>query len=249
MSEAKVPGGSAYAPTSHGAVMAIARLTLTRFLRSKTIYVAAFFAAIPLFPLLVRIRYIENPADAWDGFVKLTAYIQLLVMSLLAAPAIAEEIEDKTYTYLWSRPIPRWTILAGKLLIGGLVGIVLMAACLALGSQIAQVSDPGAITSAIMAMGLGVVATGCIASCLGTLMPKHALAVCLAYFMVLDLSIGAMPFAAARISVMHNVVAIAGVGADQDTFATSLLWLLGLSVFWTSITIWRLGRKELSTGS
>ena len=224
---------TAYAPSSVGAVMAIAQLTLTRFLRSKVIFVAGILAMLPLIPLLVATNQDTEIAENWRGLIGVSALVQLLVASLLTAPVIAEEIDDKTYAYLWSRPIPRWSILAGKLLVGSLVAIVMIGISLGLGSKIA----------------LGVIATGCIASALGTLLPKHPLAVSVSYFLVLDFGIGVMPFAAARMSVMHNVIAISGVGPDANTIVTSILWLVGLSVFWTTITLRRLVRKELSTGS
>ncbi len=249
MSEAKVAASTAYSPSSIGAVIAIAQLTLTRFLRSKTLWVAAILAVIPLLPLLIGAREAKDPIQNWEKFIKIAAYMQLLVVSLLTAPAIAEEIEDKTYTYLWSRPIPRWTVLAGKLLIGGILGTAMMAISLGLGSQIAGLTDPVVIATGITAMTLGVITTGCIASCFGTLLPKHPLAISISYFMVLDLGISATPFSGARFSVMHNVIAISGFGPHANTVITSALWLLGLCVFWTGISLSRLSRKELSTGS
>tara|TARA_R110002096_G_scaffold299503_6_gene494192 strand:- start:94790 stop:95524 length:735 start_codon:yes stop_codon:yes gene_type:complete len=240
---------TAYAPSSVGAVMAIAQLTLTRFLRSKVIFVAGILAMLPLIPLLVATNQDTEIAENWRGLIGVSALVQLLVASLLTAPVIAEEIDDKTYAYLWSRPIPRWSILAGKLLVGSLVAIVMIGISLGLGSKIANVSDVATIAKAVGGMALGVIATGCIASALGTLLPKHPLAVSVSYFLVLDFGIGVMPFAAARMSVMHNVIAISGVGPDANTIVTSILWLVGLSVFWTTITLRRLVRKELSTGS
>lgn len=240
---------TAYAPTAVGSVVAIAKLTLTRFLRSKVIYVAGVIAMLSLLPLIITSKQHDDAGRHWSDFIDVTAFVQLLVASLLTAPVIAEEIDDKTYAYLWSRPIPRWTILAGKLIVGCLIAIVIMGVCLILGSQIANVSDTSALVSAFSGMALGVVATGCIASGFGTLMPKHPLAIAISYFLVLDLGIGAMPFAAARLSVMHNVFAISGVGPNANTIVTSVLWLAGLSVFWTTITLRRLVRKELSTGS
>ena len=43
------------------------------------------------------------------------AMVELVVMALLSsvfvASSIGEEIEERTITYLWSRPLPRWTLL------------------------------------------------------------------------------------------------------------------------------------------
>ncbi len=241
--------GTAYAPSGAGAVAAIAQLTLTRFLRSKIIFVAGVIALLPMIPLIVTSSQHDNAGRHWKEFIELTAFVQLLVASLLTAPVIAEEIDDKTYAYLWSRPIPRWAILAGKLLVGCLISIAMMSICLVLGSRVAKVGDPAAIVSALVGMALGVVTTGCMASAFGTLLPKHPLAASIGYFLVLDLGIGAMPFAIARFSVMHNVVALSGYGPDANTVVASVFWLLGLAALSTASTLRRLARKELSTGS
>ncbi len=242
-------GNASLVPSGMSAVVAIAQLTLIRFLRSKTIFVASVLALLPLVPLLVGAGKGDPPEENWENFLGVAAYMQLLVAALLMAPVIAEEIDDKTYTYLWSRPIPRWSVLFGKLLVGGLLAVGMMSICLVVGSQIAHIKSPGLIATALAAFAIGVFAAGSIAACFGTLLPKHPLAVSISYLLVLDFGIGAMPFAISRISVMHNVIALSGHGPHANTLATSLAWLMGITVFWTAITLWRLGRKELSTGS
>src|SRR6185503_12480129 len=55
---------------------------------------------------------------------------QLLVLAVLPpmfiASSIGEEIEDRTITYLWSRPIPRWAVLIGKFLALAPIAVVLV---------------------------------------------------------------------------------------------------------------------------
>ncbi len=239
--------GTSYSPSSARATIAIASLTLRRLTRSKAIWVAGFMGLLPLIPLLITQSHTDDPEVHWRNFMQFTAYMQLLVGAMLTAPIIAEEIEDKTYAYLWSRPIPRWTVFAGKLLVGASLAAAIMATAAMLGNSMIGASSE--LPMAVVAIVLGVFSSGCLAACFGTLLPKHPLAFSLAYFMVLDFGIGAMPFALARISVMHNVISLAGLGEHADTTGTSLLWLLGIGGFATALTLWRLGRKELSTGS
>lgn len=240
--------GTSFAPTTGGAVAAIAALTLKRFLRSKAVYVAGAMGLLTLIPLLISKSQSDNPARHWSDFLQFAAYMQLLVAAMLTAPIIAEEIEDKTYAYLWSRPIPRWTVFIGKLFVGASIAALIMSVGITIGNSMID-GMSSELPRAVLAIVLGVFVTGSVAACFGTLLPKHPLAVSLAYFMVLDFGIGAMPFALARISVMHNVVALAGIGEHAGTTATSMLWLLGVGAFATVITLRRLVRKELSTGS
>lgn len=231
------------------AVTTIAALTTRRLLRSKILLIAAFFACLPLLPFLLGAGRDYSPETRWREFMVITAGIQLLVTALLAAPAIAEEIEDKTYAYLWSRPISRWTVLAGKLLTASAIGIAIFIASAIAGSVVVGISDLALLIRGIAALALGVVAAGCMAAAFGTLMPKHPLAFSISYFLVLDLGIGSMPFAGARISVMHNVMSVAGLGNDEQSVLSGILWLVGLATFWTAIGLWRLTRNEMSTGS
>src|SRR5690606_319638 len=112
----------------------------------------------------------------WRDFVGLTSAMQLLVAALLAAPAIAEEIEDKTYAYLWSRPISRWTVLAGKLVTASLLGMALFAVAAVAGKAVTGFSDGVMVGKAILGLGLGVITACCMAAAFGTLMPKYPLA-------------------------------------------------------------------------
>jgi hypothetical protein len=230
------------------ATMAIARLSLMRFLRSRILLVAAVFAFLPLLPFALGADSEASVEVRWEHYFKSLAYVHMLVAALLMAPAIAEEIEDKTYTYLWSRPIPRWSVLAGKLLIGSLIASILLGASALVATGVAGTPEGSILARSLVAVFLGVIAVGCISSSLGILLPKHPLAGAITYFLVLDSMIGAMPFSGARISVMHNVIEISGHGSQSDIL-TSVLWLCGAALSWTLVALWLLGRKELSTGS
>lgn len=236
------------APSASSAVFAIARLTGLRFMRSRVLLIASVFAILPMVPFALGAGVDETVDQRWRDYLKAMAYMHMLVASLLMSPAIAEEIEDKTYTYLWSRPIPRWSVLAGKLITGTCVASALLLASAMVATSVTGMPEASVLVRSLLAIVLGVMAVGVISSSLGILLPKHAIAASLTYFMVLDLILGSIPFAAARISVSHNVIEI-GVGPAEASTPMSLLWLAIVSAVWGLLALWNLSRKELSTGS
>lgn len=237
------------AVTGFNASVAIARLTAKRVLRSRLLIIGSVLMALSFLPTAFGAGRSQSPEFRWEHFLRLAGLLEVLVVSLLSASAIAEEIENKTYSYLWARPIPRWSVLSGKLWVAITIGIVLTSASAAIGYSLTGLSNSEFLLKAIFGLSLGALAVSSIASFLGTLAPKYALAVSIAYFLVFDSIVGAMPFAMARISVQHNVTAIAGFGSDSGGMLTSVLWLLGISFFALLLSVRRLSRKEFSTGS
>ncbi len=237
------------AQSGSAATLAIARLTLLRFMRSRVLLVAGVFALLPMVPFALGAGVDKDVDHRWQDYLTAMSYMHMLVASLLMAPAIAEEIEDKTYTYLWSRPIPRWSVLAGKLLTGTCVASALLVASALVATLVTGMPQPAVLVMSLLALVLGVATVGVVASSLGVLLPKHAIAASLTYFMVVDLILGSIPFAAARISVSHNVAEIAVGAADEASIPMSLIWLGAVAAFWGLLALWILGRKELSTGS
>lgn len=231
------------------AVFAIARLTALRFMRSRVLWIATFLAILPMVPFALGAGIDESVAERWQDYLEAIAYMHMLVASLLMSPAIAEEIEDKTYTYLWSRPIPRWSVLVGKLITGTCIASAMLVASALVATFVTGMPEGLVLARSLLALVLGVIAVGVISSSLGILLPKHAIAASLTYFMVLDLIIGSLPFAAARVSVSHNVIEIGVGAAPEASTPTSLLWLAIMSSVWGLLALWNLSRKELSIGS
>ena len=227
----------------------IARLSAKRVLRSRILIVGIVLMALSFLPMLLGAGKSRSPEFRWEHFLRLASILQMLVVALFSASAIAEEIENKTYSYLWSRPIPRWSVLSGKLVVTILLGSIVSGTCAAIGFALSGVSETSLLFPAIFGLCLGSLTVSCIASCLGLLAVKYSLAVAIAYFLIFDSIIGNMPFALARVSVFHNVSAIAGYGTNAGTTLTSVLWLLGISTFAVTISLWRIARKEFSTGS
>lgn len=93
---------------------------LWRIFRTRRAWIAAGLASLPVaLALLVRlVSHFEGPPPlevlitfVWGFLVQTMVPLVSLVM---ASAVIAEEIEDRTITYLFTRPIPRPAILLGR---------------------------------------------------------------------------------------------------------------------------------------
>src|SRR4051794_13415855 len=104
-------------PSTSASLGAIAKLTLTRLRRGRTQWVGLGIAALPLLFAVVASRA-HSAVVEWTGIANDIFVIELLVLTVLPAlfiaSSIGDEIEDRTTTYLWSRPLARWTVLLGK---------------------------------------------------------------------------------------------------------------------------------------
>lgn len=105
---------------------------LWRTLRTRRGFIAAALAALP-----VGLAFLVSVISRFEGpppiellmsftWLFLVQTIVPLVSLVLASAVIAEEIEDRTITYLFTRPIPRAAILLGRWLAVALPIVVLL---------------------------------------------------------------------------------------------------------------------------
>ena len=222
-----------------------ARWTARRMVRGRTIWVAWGFAALPLL-LAMTMKQAEKPLEWSELFIPI-GLLGAILAPMFMASSLAEEIEDKTFTYLWSRPIPRWSVVFGKLLasipIAGGILCGAAAVCFAF-------AEGG--TSEVLARGIGALLAQTIGMCMvsagfAILVPRAGMVVTYGYA-VLDYTVGWMPFSLRNLSVQHQAREIAGVGGEDKALVWSLVWLLAIGAFWMAVAFWRLGRAEFSTG-
>jgi len=98
------------------------RLTLAQLVRQRRALMLALLTAIPI-AITLLFRFASNEADtrlpefvagAMNNFV--VAIVLPLTALILGTAALGQEFEDGTAFYLFSKPVPRWQLLAGKLL-------------------------------------------------------------------------------------------------------------------------------------
>lgn len=227
-------------PTTATAVRSIAALTWRRLLRGRTLWVAAFIALVP-----VAFGAVLRSQDMRRGLSDDLLTFQLLVLAVLPpmflSSSIGEEIEDRTITYLWSRPIARWAVVVGKLLALAPIAIVLVVVSWHLGCTLGLEAAPPPRTHAALAA--GGVAVSAIATGIAVLMPRHGMAMTIGY-MLFDFWIGLMPASIQNFSVAYHVGSISFPVPEGTDVPTSAIWLAVVSTGWLGLGLWRIRRLE-----
>jgi ABC-type transport system involved in multi-copper enzyme maturation permease subunit len=172
-------------------------------------------------------------------------------VSLQLAPAVGEEIESKTYTYLWSRPMNRWSLVVGNFL----AIAPLVAAAFALSTLVVYLVSLGGdaavgpmdLARSMAAAALAVCAAGAMALGAGSLFPRRPLAFVLAY-VSLEVLQNFVP-ALRQISIAHHAYGLAGLTGLGFDVGTPVEGLIGLSVLlavWMGVAVWRVETTEYS---
>jgi ABC-type transport system involved in multi-copper enzyme maturation permease subunit len=221
-------------PSTASAVLTIARVTLLRMSRGKLIWVAL---CISLLPVLLALALPDKNDETIFG-------VQMLVLGVLppmfVASSIGEEIEERTATYLWSRPLPRWTILAGKL-----VALVPLVIFVVVGAYVVAVELALHIVpyKGMAALALGALATSVVAAGIATLVPKHGMSLSIIFLLFIDLPVGEIPASVRLISVTHDAASLGGANTETPA-STAAIALAVISALWLALAFRRIGRLE-----
>jgi ABC-2 type transport system permease protein len=207
-----------------GAVLAIARLTVWRLLHSRAPLIGIVVAALPIaFAAALRGR---------TGYALRSFEVEQLLLvvlpAIVVAAAITADLDDRSITYLWSRPIPRWTLVAGKLVV--LTPYVV--ALVVIGWIVATAVGAGTLASAstTLALAAGACASAFVAAGIATVAPRYGMALAIIYMLV-DSVVGQIPAGIAVLSVTHDVAQLAGVGHGSPLVAASSL--VAISAAWS----------------
>jgi hypothetical protein len=225
--------------TELSTVATLAGVTLKRLARGKALWIAGGLAVLPIAYAAVR-----HAHAAAVGFEELFAVVMLLVAVLPAmfvASSIGEEIEDRTSAYLWSRAIPRWAVVAGKL--GALAPA---AAALLVASWYAAMQVGGAAPSlaSCLAIAGACITASVVAAGIATLVPRHAMVLTICYLLA-DNAIGALGFSLAELSITHQAKLIAGFADAPQEIAGPAVALAGVAAVWAAIAVLRIRRLEV----
>lgn len=222
-------------PSAGAAVAALAQVTWLRLRRGKAMWIAALFALLPaIFASLVRGQGRRLPQDG--TLFELVALLLVVIPAMFVGASVGEELEDRTSTYLWSRPIARWAVLAGKLVALAPIAIALVVGGWVLASQLAEQALPSAHSCVALAAG-GLVAS-LAAAAIATLMPKHGMAMTIGYMLV-DLGVGAMPFSFHALAITHQVRAL-----STGEVTSPAIGLVAIAAVWTALALVRIRRLE-----
>lgn len=227
-------------PTAIGAVREVAGLTLRRVSRGRTLWVAGIIAVVPVvFGALLR--SVGTRGNLTDELLSFQLLVLAVLPPMFIASSIGEEIEDRTITYLWSRPIPRWAVVVGKLLALAPISMVLIAVSWHLACTLGLKEVPAVRSHVALVAAAGVISA--VATGVAVLVPRHGMALTIGY-MLIDFFLGLIPASIENLSVLHHVNAISLPKPDGPGVATSAVWLAGVAAAWVSAALWRIRNLE-----
>jgi ABC-type transport system involved in multi-copper enzyme maturation permease subunit len=219
-------------------IRTLAGVTLKRLTRGKALWIAAVLAALPVgfAAVLGALGRRASPRELLAPSLLLFAVLP----ALLVGASVGEDIEDRTSTYLWSRPIVRWAVLAGKLL--ALTPIV---AALIVGSWATAAALAAGAPSVASCLGLaaGAAATSLVVAGIAVVVPRHGMALTIAYMLV-DLFVGELPFSVQQLAVTYHTRVLAGLDG-APAIAAPLIGLAVIAGVWTAIGLRRIRRIEV----
>lgn len=229
-------------PSTGATLSALVRLSIRRVLRRKALRVSLAIAALPtVFASLMHRRSVVSAAD--DTFDVVLLLVAILP-ALFVAASLGEEIEDRTATYLWSRPLARWTVIVGKLIALAPIAIAIVCAswlvALAASLGIDHVIAPYRATGGLAA---GTLAVCCASAGIAALVPRHGMALTIVY-VLFDMMIGALPSSIASLSITHHATVLGSFKSDAHALAESGITLAVISAVWLALGLARIRKLE-----
>jgi len=226
------------------ASLAIARVTLTRTLRGRALWVVLVLSGLPtLFAAILK---------AWShmelGYVVgMWSLLFAILPPVLLASAIGEEVEERTMTYLWSRPIPRWSVVIGKMV--ALVPLLWVAfgAAILVPFYLFVPDATAATATAVRLIAVTVLATAGVSAVtagLTALAPRHGTIFSIAYLVFIDQGLAVIDTSVSRLSVVYNATQLAGIEHPATDAGGSIAWLAALIALWVGLAVWKIRRLE-----
>lgn len=231
--------------TGAQATAAIARLSFKRVVRGKALWVALASALLPaVAAFLYRTYGGPDKLELWEPVFVLCALLFVIVPPVLVSSSIADEIDDKTSAYLWSRALPRWSLVAGKLLALAPLSAAVLLFSLTLSWLIlgTDVIPSDVYLRGAAGLVAGTIAASAIAALLATLFPRFAIAITVGWMLV-DSTLGALDMKLHVLSALFGARAIAGF--TDESIATAVISLVVLTVVCVTIAIRRISRMEV----
>jgi ABC-2 type transport system permease protein len=208
---------------------AIFVLTLRQLAGSRRLWLVLLLVSLPVLAGLL-FHAAEHTATAAEFADDITASLLAsgilpLVVVLLATSAFGNELSDRTLGYLVLKPVPRWQIVAPKLLATLVVGGVPVALSGLAAVLVIEEGDAGGALATGLGLLVGAAAYAAIFLWAG-LASRHALIIGLVYVFVWEASLAAYLDGIRFLSVRRYTLALIS-GLDPDRLATLDLSLSG----------------------
>ncbi|MGE0547055.1 MAG: ABC transporter permease [Kofleriaceae bacterium] len=229
-------------PSRIASLAAIGAMSVRRLFRARGLWVGTLIAAVP--PAFAFAIGQSSRRD--DGRTPVLFMFEVLIVGILSAmfvaSSIGEELEDRTATYLWSRPVARWTLPVGKILALAPVTIALaLIGWLCVYTSAVGGLPPPASYFALVAEALAISTIG---AAIALLVPKHAMALSIAYLVFFDVPLGVLPAKLQHLSVSYQTRAIAEIDWAATDQSAAVITIVAITAVWAMVGALRLRRLE-----
>ncbi|MHC4939229.1 MAG: ABC transporter permease subunit [Planctomycetota bacterium] len=232
-------------------------------LRGKRLFVLLLLTLLPILVIYF--------ANGGKGALSVRDYQEILLRFVfqfvvpfsalfLGNAVLGDELEGRTITYLFTRPVDRGVTYLGRLFGTGLAYTVLLLASMSIAFSIRPLADDSVARGGDLAMAVG--AFWCYLALFAAMrtVQKRALLIGMIYIVVLDLAVAQMPHVGlAKISIWHHVCvmyvdtfegAAPGLRSirptlhPDETAAGSRMFLIGLFVVTSILGAWFTRTRE-----
>ena len=243
-------------PSGIKAAIQIAAMSLRLNIGARMVWVIVGLLCLPMVAAGLSLA----TESAGLSFFKqvMSAYLRFFVpfiMAIFAASAVAEEVQDKTITYLFARPIRRWSLPAGKYLGGLALTCPLVALSITGVYLISMLEAPSLmgeelpwLLRGLVCVTVAAVYYGAMATAFGTIFTRYPFVATLTYFFVVELGLASVPGRFKVVSTAVHLQVLAGLYRPKTVLVVSdpeislptavgvilvmtLIWLV-LSVAW-----------------
>jgi ABC-type transport system involved in multi-copper enzyme maturation permease subunit len=239
-----------------------ARLSWLRLKRGRLVWAAVAIFALPLLYAVGLALAGHWGRGLFDDVNEL--YFRFLVPfvpTLLLSAAVAEEVENKTFTFVFARPAPRGSLVLGKWLAATLPAMAIVAPSLVVTWLVAHARFSADMATewphllrveAAALIGLGFY--GALALTLGSIFSRHPFIAVLAYLLVIEEALGSAPIVLDLVAAAWHARNLAQLPLPATQFMTlavpawlSALLLLGLTPALLALCIWGVTGAEYRT--
>lgn len=191
---------------------------LRRVARSKRLLLALVIALLPVgvafFVVQVAQRVGEDPPATSIGWVLTVQVVVPILALLLGSAVVSEEIEDRTVTYLFTRPMPRAALLWGRWLASTAILVAILVATtwatLAVlrvgleGTDAREAIDAGVRRPLLAVVALGGVVYSAVFAALGTVF-KYPMILGLGYVFAFEGFLSNLPGKTQVLTIQHSL--------------------------------------------
>ena len=214
-------------PTVGQSIGIYRRMHWTRLKRGRLRWAMGILLALPVVGTAVALPFAR---DLFDNVLDIYFRFLLPFLPALGASAmVSEEIESKTFTFIFARPARRWTMVIGKyvalvlpLIIGFAISIcATYALSMARSTGEDFAGGLGHLARVLLAATLGVLVFGALAAVIGSWFTRHPFLAVMLYLLVVEALVGSLPVIINLLAITWHLRNLAGLPLPESSFFSS----------------------------